>query len=208
MSQSSEKAFETLLLEMAQLFELEQQELGHEEAGETASVLREAAGKTEPILAKPYDYDHLVEKTLASAQHPCAVAARDSMPFIQWENTAGILDEYIPDAVSSAFAGNQLMGPGSLIDHPSLRAGLYFQCANSYYALHHHEAVETYIMIDGTGDWTQGDVTTSYGVEGLIHHTSFMPHAFRTFDKPLMAIWRWSGNIDPSTYKMLPDENG
>jgi hypothetical protein len=204
MTRSPEQAFADLLLEMANLFDKE----NRSDADQTSLALREAAGKVAPIQAEPYVYDHLVSKAVDQAQHPSAVAARDCQQFLQWENTAGILDAHIPLAVSSAFAGNSLMGPGCLIDHPSIRCGLYFQLANTYYSLHHHEAVETYIMIDGVGDWTQGDVTTRYEVEGIIHHPSFMPHAFRTFDKPLLAIWRWSGNIDTSTYKMLPDENG
>ena len=204
MTRSPEQAFDNLLLEMAKLFDMEKRD----DADETAAVLRAASGNVKPIRAKPYEYDQCVLDTLNKASHPCAVAARDCAEYIQWENTAGILDSYIPDAVASAFAGNSLVGPGCLIDHPTLRAGLYFQKEDSYYKLHHHEAIETYIMIDGVGDWTQGDVTTSYEAEGIIHHPSFMPHAFRTFDKPLMAIWRWSGNIAPDSYSMLPDPNG
>ena len=207
MTKMPETAFDNLLAEMANLFELEFKERGDLDASETAKALRAAINTVQPAQAKPYAYDDLVDQALKSAGHPCAVAAKNAATFVQWENTAGILDDFIPDDVAIAFAGNSIMGPGCLIDHPTLRCGLYFQRANAYYALHSHEAVETYIMIEGVGDWTQGEVTTRYGVEGIIHHTSYMPHAFRTFDQPLLAIWRWSGNIDPTTYKMLPDKH-
>jgi mannose-6-phosphate isomerase-like protein (cupin superfamily) len=203
MAITPEQAFDNLLIEMAKLFEQEERI----EADETAAILRDAVGNVKPPLAKPFVYDDQVDDAWKNSTHPCAVAAREASRYIQWETTAGILDTYIPPEVSASFAGNAIMGPGCLIDHPDFRAGLYMQRPNSYYRLHHHEAVETYIMIEGTGDWTQGEVTTRYDVEGIIHHPSYMPHAFRTFEKPLVAIWRWSGNINPNTYSMLPDPN-
>lgn len=201
MTASPEKCFETLLLEMANLFEGD----GCVAGGETADTLRRAAGEVIAVLATPYKYDHLVVSALKNATHPCAVAARGCHKFLQWEAAGSILDGKVPTAVSDAFTSNYLMGPGCLIEHSTLRAGLFMQRPNLYYPLHNHDAVETYVMIEGIGYWTQGDETNRYGAGDVIHHPSGMLHAFRTLKHPLVALWRWSGNIDPDTYRLHPD---
>ena len=201
MTASSEKCFETLLLEMASLFESD----GCVAGGETADVLRRAAGKVIAVPATPYKYENFVVSALKNANHPCAVAARGCQNFLQWEATGGFLDEQVPTEVSNAFTSNSLMGPGCLIEHSTLRAGLFVQRPNSYYPLHNHDAVETYVMIEGVGYWTQGEKTTRHEAGDIIHHPSWMLHAFKTLKHPLVALWRWSGNIDPDTYRLHPD---
>ena len=200
---SSEKYFETLLLEMASLFERD----GCVAGGETAKAFRHAAGEVIPVLATPYKHDHLVASALKNATHPCAVAVRGCQQFLQWEAAGSILDEHVPTDVSDAFTSNYLMGPGCLIEHENLRAGLFIQKPNSYYPLHNHDAVETYVMIEGVGYWTQGDKITRHGAGGVIHHPSGMLHAFRTLIHPFVALWRWSGDIDPDTYRLHPDKH-
>jgi len=59
--------------------------------------------------------------------------------------------------------------------------------------------------LQGQAEWTVGDVTENYGPNEIVHHTPYMPHAFRTLDAPLLAFWRWSGNIAVGTYNMLGD---
>ena len=201
MTESPEQCFGTLLLEMARLFEGD----GCVAGVETADVLRRAAGKVIAVPATPYKYDHFVVSALKNANHPCAVAARGCRKFLQWEATGGFLDEQVPTDVSDAFTSNSLMGPGCLVEHSTLRAGLFVQRPNTYYPLHNHEAVETYVMIEGVGYWTQGDKTTRHGVGGVIHHPSEMLHAFKTLEHPLVALWRWSGNTDPDTYRLYPE---
>jgi quercetin dioxygenase-like cupin family protein len=197
-----EKYFNTLLLEMASLFEGDDCVAGVE----TADTLRRAVGKVIAVPATPYKYDHLVASALKNATHPCAVAARGCQELLQWEAAGSILDGQVPTSVSSAFTSNYLMGPGCLIEHAALRAGLFMQRPNSYYPLHNHDAVETYVMIEGVGYWTQGKETTRYETGGVIHHPSGMLHAFRTLKQPLVALWRWSGDIGPDTYLLHPDD--
>ena len=202
-NKSPEQCFEALLLEMADLFESD----GCEAGGETADAFRQAAGEVTAIPATPYKYDYLVSDALKNATHPCAVAARGCQQFLQWEAAGSILDKHVPTDVSDAFTSNYLMGPGCLIEHSSLRAGLFIQNPKSYYPLHNHDAVETYIMIEGVGYWTRGDTTARHSVGDVIHHPSRMLHAFRTLEKPLVALWRWSGDIDADTYRLHPDKH-
>jgi|TARA_B110000967_G_C18735834_1_gene485032 mannose-6-phosphate isomerase-like protein (cupin superfamily) len=197
---ANESSFYNLLSEMAVLFELE----GTDEALQTSVALTGAIGNGAPELAKPYALDDMIQDGLRLAIHPGAVAVRQAHPVLHWAATA-ILDEYASSSVSRHFTVVSLMGPGQFIEHDFLRAGLYMQTPNSYYQLHHHEAAETYIILHGRAEWTAGDVIGNYGPNKIIHHTPYMPHAFQTFKAPLLAFWRWSGNIDVDTYKLLDD---
>ena len=197
---ANEAAFYNMLSEMAALFDLE----GTDKALQTSIALRDAIGNGAPALATPYVLDDMIQSGLRSAVHPGAVAVRQAHPVLHWAATS-ILDDYAPSSVSRHFTAVSLMGPGQFIEHNSLRAGLYMQTPNSYYQLHNHEAAETYIILQGQAEWTAGDVTETYGPGKIIHHTPYMPHAFKIFDAPLLAFWRWSGNIDVDTYRLLDD---
>jgi len=197
---ANEIAFYNLLEKMAEMFDLE----GTDEALQTSIALREAIGPGVPDPATPYVLDKMVQDGLRSAVHPGAIAVRQAHPVLQWGATS-ILDDYAPSSVSRHFTAVSLMGPGQFIEHESLRAGLYMQTPNSYYPLHNHEATETYVILQGHAEWTIGDVTENYGPNKIIHHTPYQPHAFQTFDAPLLAFWRWGGNIAVDTYRMLDD---
>ena len=146
----------------------------------------------------------MIQDGLRSAVHPSAIAVRRAHQVLHWAATS-ILDDYAPSSVSRHFTAVSIMGPGQFVEHGSLRAGLYMQTPNSYYPLHNHEAVETYVILQGQVEWTSGDVTETYGPGKIVHHTAYMPHAFQTFDSPFLAFWRWGGNIAVDTYSMLDD---
>jgi mannose-6-phosphate isomerase-like protein (cupin superfamily) len=197
---ANEAAFYNMLSEMAALFDLE----GTDEALLTSITLRDAIGNGAPSLATPYVLDVMIQDGLRSAVHPGAVAVRQAHPVLHWA-AMSILDDYAPSSVSCHFTAVSLMGPGQFIELASLRAGLYMQTPNSYYQLHNHEAAETYIILQGQAEWTVGNVTENYGPDKIIHHTPYMPHAFQTLDEPLLALWRWDGNIAVGTYNLLDD---
>jgi quercetin dioxygenase-like cupin family protein len=193
-------AYSKLLSEMARLFCAEDTP----DAIQTAKVLRAAAKDPPPPPAQPFRLDARIRTILRQATHPVSVLIRDALPLLQWEATS-ILDAQIPGDVSQVFAVVALIGPGGLIDHPRLRAGLFVQVENAYYPLHCHAAAETYILLQGHADWTAGKTTASFGPGAVIHHPPFIPHALRTRDQPVVALWRWGGDISVESYSMLPD---
>jgi quercetin dioxygenase-like cupin family protein len=70
--------------------------------------------------------------------------------------------------------GVVVLGPGTLYPH------------------HRHEAEEIYVPLSGTAAWQQGDAVWREHAPGtLIHHLSEEPHAMRTGEEPLLALYLW-----------------
>lgn len=164
---------------------------------------RAAETMAEPPLATPYLRDADIRAAYGDGDHPAARAAKAAHGLLPWTAT-GIPDALIPDDVSDMFAVAALLGPGALVEVPDLRGGLFMQRAGLFYPLHAHNAEETYAMLAGEGEWTlEGHAPVLHGAGALIHHPSNAGHATRTRARPLLAAWRWSGDIDTTSYRML-----
>ena len=61
------------------------------------------------------------------------------------------------------------------------------------------------MILAGGAEWWAGDDKRWRGPGEMIHHPSLMPHAFRAGSQGLLAAWRWSGDVNFQSYKMLPD---
>jgi len=81
------------------------------------------------------------------------------------------------------------------------------QRSNAFYPPHAHAAEETYAMLAGNADW-QIDLADWQHFEpgDLIHHPSEAPHATRTSALPILAAWRWSGDISTASYRMVTED--
>jgi hypothetical protein len=97
----------------------------------------------------------------------------------------------------------EIGGPDGMVPNHAIRFGLFLQQPGSFYASHSHEAVEHYLPISGTALWQRGDAAFVARPPGeLITHASFEPHAMQTLDKPLLALWIWTGNLSFATYRI------
>ncbi|TNF61241.1 MAG: cupin domain-containing protein [Rhodobacteraceae bacterium] len=173
-----------------------------EEAGRTARHLLEAgpshlgaAHANDAILAE-------MAAALAASDHPAVQAILAGAHLLPWGDN--------PVAAQAAAAGDiyvvcTLMGPDGPIPSDDFRMGLFWQRPGTYYALHSHDADETYVIVAGDAEWTAGDDTRLRGPGEAIHHPSLMPHAFRAGPQGLLALWRWSGDVNTHSYRMLPD---
>ncbi len=66
---------------------------------------------------------------------------------------------------------------------------------DTFYPPHRHEAEEIYVPLVGIAEWQQGDAAWRRRSPGtLIHHSSEEPHAMRTGDQPLLAMYLWRSN--------------
>ncbi len=170
-------------------------------ARELVALLREGGPVPEP--APPYRYDAAILAATEGARHPAAQAARAAHSLLRW-NATGILETLIPTTVSDMFAVAPLVGPGAIIGSDRVRAGLFMQLSGSLYPPHAHSAEETYIMLAGEADW-QLDLGDwhRHGPGAMIHHPGEAPHATRTHAMPILAAWRWSGDVRSETYRMV-----
>ncbi|MFZ1727741.1 MAG: dimethylsulfonioproprionate lyase family protein [Albidovulum sp.] len=174
---------------------------GREAADRSAETLTTEAGAFPSQT--PCEVDADLRALLARSDHPAAAAILAAQQFIPWAGNS-IAQPLSPDAAAMS-AVAVLMSPDGPIPAPDLRLGLYYQKPDTYYALHNHDADETYVILCGDALWTAGDDIRQRGPGDMIHHPSLMPHAFRTGRDGMLALWRWSGDVNRESYAFLED---
>lgn len=173
------------------------------EASASAAALLSAPSGTLLQPRPACELDLGIQSLLASSTHPAAAAIVAAQERIPW-GTNPVADR-VDAGFSSICAVATLMGPEGPVACPDHRLGLFYQRPDCYYALHAHDADETYVIIAGSALWTAGADLRQRGAGEMVHHPSLMPHAFRTGAEGLIALWRWSGDISVSSYAMLDD---
>ena len=150
----------------------------------------------------PTSFDASLRAVLAASDHPAAARILSVFDRIPWgsnpvEGQGGIATDF--------FAVATLMGPEGPIPAHDLRAGLFWQAPGTYYPLHNHDADETYTILAGSVVWTAGPDTRERHAGEQIHQPSLMPHAGRAGPQGVVAMWRWSGDINTHSYAFLDD---
>ncbi len=112
-------------------------------------------------------------------------------PALAWRQT------YTASDLGAAFMQNygwaEIFGPRSGMTG-KLACGFLLLGPNTLYPHHRHPAEEIYLPLSGMADWQQGDAVWRPHAPGvLIHHRSAEPHAMRTGDDPLLALYLWRG---------------
>ena len=95
-------------------------------------------------------------------------------------------------------------GPPPLAVDGHLALGVLLLGPGTHYPLHHHPAVEVYVVASGRAEWWRGDGPWRHEVAGaVIHHAPDVRHAMRTDAEPLLAIYLWRGDL--ATHARLTD---
>ncbi|GHG83519.1 dimethylsulfonioproprionate lyase family protein [Pseudodonghicola xiamenensis] len=180
---------------MAAIFEAE----GRPEAAETAAALCALANPELTPLTGMADADPIRDLLLTSSL-PVAAAMLGVLDQIPWgiNPVAG----QASDEALSSYVSSDLMGPESPIHSEHLRVGLFYQRPGTRYGLHSHAAAETYVIVAGRALWTAGDRQKQLGPGDYVHHSTYLPHACQTGPEGVVALWRWSGDIDVSSYRI------
>ncbi|MEZ5811157.1 MAG: dimethylsulfonioproprionate lyase family protein [Rhizobiaceae bacterium] len=119
---------------------------------------------------------------------------------LNWHHS-GLESGQIRADISRQMLTGELVGPDGLVFDDSCRVGLFAQGPNLAYPQRTHAAEELFVMLAGTGLWSQsGHVGVPRGPGARMHHASLEPHSSTTGAEPLVAIWVWTGDIDFSTY--------
>jgi hypothetical protein len=89
-----------------------------------------------------------------------------------------------------------LAGPGGLVATDSLALGILLLGPKTHYPTHRHPAVEIYVVAAGEAEWRKGESPWRREAPGsVIRHETMMPHATRTLDDPLLAVYVWQGDL-------------
>ena len=191
--------FDDLLAALSNIYRAE----GREAADRTAQALVTTPAPEAFLPQEPCVLDAMMRDLLATSDHPAARAILAAQALIPW-GTNPVADR-MSDEAAAICAVTTLMGPDGPIPAPDLRLGLFYQRPDSYYALHSHDADETYVILAGRAFWTAGEDRRIRRPGDYIHHPSLMPHAFRTGPEGVLALWRWSGDVNTHSYAFLPD---
>ena len=111
-----------------------------------------------------------------------------------------------PGKLAGSYAFVEIAGPKGLVLCDNLRFGLYLQSPDTFYPAHCHAAEERYYVVSGAAKWQKDDGEFLPMAPGaLIHHAPWQRHATKTGRNALLALWVWTGNLDPGTYRIYGD---
>ena len=166
-----------------------------------AQALLSAAGNLPAPLPQPYNYmPGVAETALSHDPHGCADIVAAALPLIRWFHVTDSLGS-IGAEMGSKMLVSELLGPNGMVHHDQVRVGLFVQCPHLDYTTRTHSAEETYVILGGEAYWGVHERHPVRKTAGeWVFHPSFVPHRSRTYDKPTIAAWRWSGDIRYEAY--------
>jgi hypothetical protein len=144
-----------------------------------------------------------------SAQSPLARALAALLPAIHVTRSKS----YLANPPASNFGENYGYGvicgpdggPPTLISDPDIAFGLMFLGPKTHYPLHHHPADELYYTVTGPSFWRAGDADwTRRGIDEIIHHPPWVPHATLSAEQPLVLLYIWEGDLETDA-AFIPD---
>jgi hypothetical protein len=111
-------------------------------------------------------------------------------PSLQWRQTYTAIE--LGEKFLQNYAWTEILGPHGLESRAQVACGFLLLGPDTLYPRHRHEAEEIYVPLSGTAQWQQGDAIWRHRAPGsLIHHCSEEPHAMRTGECPLLALYLW-----------------
>lgn len=187
-----------LLTALAGLFAAENRP-GADQAARRA--LKAAHSDSRPARAPEPPLAGILESTLANTPHPLAPLIGAASPYIPWvpSGHGGRIRQDIAARMMTA----ELVGPDGAFYAPDIRLGLWLQGPGVDYVTRSHAAEESFAILAGRAVWTRGTGPEyTAGCGDMIHHPSHIDHSSRTKETPMLAAWRWSGDISFEAYSL------
>jgi hypothetical protein len=151
-----------------------------------------------PSLAACRFWADALDRPAANVSSLCAALAALA-PRLSWTQnpnyrraapSADFLDNY-----GYAVLAGPADGPPALACHDKLAFGVLMLGPRTHYPLHHHPAAEVYIPLN-PAKWWRGEGPWREQAPGtVIHHPPNIPHATRTGETPLLALYLWCGEL-------------
>jgi len=116
----------------------------------------------------------------------------DAAPGLAWRQT--YTEKHIGRAFLDNYGWCAIVGRDGPLVSERLACGFLLLGPQVHYPRHRHPAEELYLALSGTAAWQQGDGAWAWRTPGaLLHHASNEPHAMRTAETPLLALYVWRG---------------
>ena len=127
------------------------------------------------------------------------VAAAD---ILQWRQTYSAAD-FGPEFLDS-YGWTELIGLRGPIPSERVACGFLMLGPRIEYPAHAHEAEELYLPLAGEALWMRGRGDFVARAPGeMIEHSSWILHATRTREQPLLALYVWRGGDLAAKSKIL-----
>jgi hypothetical protein len=117
------------------------------------------------------------------------VAAAETL---EWRQTYSAAD-FGPEFLDS-YGWTELIGLRGPIPSEAVACGFLMLGPRLEYPAHAHEAEEIYLPLAGDALWMRGGEDFVARAPGaIIEHSSWIPHAMRTVEQPMLALYVWRG---------------
>jgi mannose-6-phosphate isomerase-like protein (cupin superfamily) len=167
-------------------------------AGRVLAALRPLR-QAGPAAADPAEVavcGHLMATLNLAAKEPTAAIAEALAPCrrdLNWRQNPNYGRE---PSFAANYGYTELIGPDGLIRSETLRLGFLLLGPGTLSAPHHHPAEELYVPIGGRALWwMEGSTWQKHAPGSLVYHRAWRPHAMRTEDEPLLALFAWLGDL-------------
>ena len=117
---------------------------------------------------------------------------------LHWTQAENYSDDYMGQPgfmANTAYA--EVIGSKGFFRGDDFRLGLMLIGPKLHYRDHRHAASELYWLLTGPIEYSRdGEDFKSVGTAETIWHEPRVVHAMKTGDRPLLAVWAWTSNVD------------
>lgn len=153
-----------------------------------------------PLL--PHSFDAPLAQAFGDAPDDLGRLAAAAAPVIRWR-PADLGEDRIGKPLADAMPMCELVGPDGMFLDAHIRVGLWVQTPGLTYGPRRHAAEETFLILAGQALWqAEGRADALQSTGAIIHHPSNILHTSITTDRPLLAAWRWSGEVGFEHYAL------
>jgi Dimethlysulfonioproprionate lyase len=145
----------------------------------------------------------VAETMLVDADLAAALAALADE--LHWKQSSSYSDAALGEGFMESYGWCNIIGPEGFFPGDDFLLGLLMLGPNRHYRDHVHSAPELYCPLTAHSRWKQGQGQFEEKPAGsIIWHEPNVPHATRTTDHPLLALWSWTK--DTATGARLVDQ--
>ncbi len=138
---------------------------------------------------------HLPSAMAASVPQTEALAAQVIAEVATLEWRQSYTNAELQQSFLDNYGWTEIIGLRGPIRAERMASGFLLLGPRTAYPTHRHAAEELYLPLAGTAFWQRGNRGYAPRPPGqLIHHPPWLPHAMRTSDEPLLALYVWPGD--------------